>query len=480
MSCTTIQDSRFTIKYSTISGQEPTIPLSDDHTDGTWLPTDLYIGEIFMNSNDDKVWVRTDNGIIPLGGTGGSYSFIGDYVHISGGTFSGPVYAPTFSANGITASYIISDLFEGNFNGTFTGDGSGLTGINANWLGGTVSNPVFFTNEVTFDNTTYLNGPITTTNSCVDFEKSICVTGGVSASYFIGDGSGLTNIPLGTYSDVYTTEAELSGNSIVFTRNDSVVYNVDLTPILASQSVAFINWNGITNTISITLTDGQVISETIDTFTGITSLGPINGTDFYGGNFYGTFTGTFSNDVYTTGATLSGTTAIFDRTDGVTYSLDLSTLGGYGATGATGAQGATGANGLRSVMNLSYTGSSLTLGLGTITLPIGTPINNLGWQQGTRLRIWHSATEYMEGQITSVIANPQTVGINVNIDYVIGTGTFGQWYCGIAGDIGAAGVATQTLEETLQIGNTIGAELINIGGGANIQANGTAIETTNG
>lgn len=332
MSCTTIEDSRFTIKYSTISGQEPTIPLSDDHSDGTWLPTDIYIGEFFMNSSDDKLWIRTDNGIVPLGGTSGStYSFIGDYVHISGGTYSGTVYAPTFSANGITASYIISDLFEGNFNGTFTGDGSGLTGINANWLGGTVSNPVFFTNEVTLDNTTYINGPITTTNSCVEFDTSICVTGGVSASYFIGDGSGLTNIPLGTYSDVYTTDAELSGNSIIFTRNDSFTYDVDLTPILASQSVAFINWNDITNTISITLTDGQVISETIDTFTGITSLGPINGIDFYGGNFYGTFVGTYSNDIYTTGATLSGTELIFDRTDGASYSVDLSPIVG-GAT----------------------------------------------------------------------------------------------------------------------------------------------------
>jgi hypothetical protein len=107
--------------------------------------------------------------------------------------------------------------------------------------------------------------------------------------------------------------------------------------------------------------------------------------------------------------------------------------------------------GLRSIMNLYYTGSSLTLGLGTITLPVGSPINNLGWQQGTRVRVWNDATHYMEGQITSVIANPQTTGINVNIDYVIGSGSFGVWYVGIAGDIGSVNPRVQTVASSATV-----------------------------
>lgn len=106
---------------------------------------------------------------------------------------------------------------------------------------------------------------------------------------------------------------------------------------------------------------------------------------------------------------------------------------------------------LRSIMNLSYTGSSLTLGLGTITLPIGSPISNLGWQQGTRLRIWNSATTYMEGQITTVITNPQSSNINVNIDYVIGTGSFITWYVGIAGDIGGVNPRVQTVASSATV-----------------------------
>jgi hypothetical protein len=57
----------------------------------------------------------------------------------------------------------------------------------------------------------------------------------------------------------------------------------------------------------------------------------------------------------------------------------------------------------------------------------------------------------MEGQITSVIANPQTTGINVNIDYVIGSGSFGVWYVGIAGDIGSVNPRVQTVASSATV-----------------------------
>ena len=167
MSCTTTDDVRIIMKYSTISGATPSIPLSDNHEDGTWLPTDLYIGEFFTNAADDTFWIRTDNGINQLfGGTGGSASFIGDFVHISGGTFSGGVYAPTFSAQ-----YLVGEIISGGtissdyFIGTYSGDGSLLTGIVANWLGGTISNPSYFTNTVDFTNTISFDGLIQTNNT---------------------------------------------------------------------------------------------------------------------------------------------------------------------------------------------------------------------------------------------------------------------------------------------------------------------------
>jgi len=40
-----------------------TIPSSSDHTDGTWLSTDLYIGEFYMNTTNGKIYTRTTTGI---------------------------------------------------------------------------------------------------------------------------------------------------------------------------------------------------------------------------------------------------------------------------------------------------------------------------------------------------------------------------------------------------------------------------------
>lgn len=56
--------SRILIKRSTTPGELPTVPVSNDHTDGTWVPTDIYEGEIFINIPDDKVYTRVDSGIV--------------------------------------------------------------------------------------------------------------------------------------------------------------------------------------------------------------------------------------------------------------------------------------------------------------------------------------------------------------------------------------------------------------------------------
>jgi hypothetical protein len=60
------QDSRILIKRSTTAGVVPTVPVSNDHTDGSWLVTDIYKGEIFINLADAKVYTRCDSGIVQL------------------------------------------------------------------------------------------------------------------------------------------------------------------------------------------------------------------------------------------------------------------------------------------------------------------------------------------------------------------------------------------------------------------------------
>jgi hypothetical protein len=63
------QDSRIKLKRSTVNSTVPTVPSSNDHTDGTWIATDIYKGELFYNQADGVLWTRGDSGIECIQGT---------------------------------------------------------------------------------------------------------------------------------------------------------------------------------------------------------------------------------------------------------------------------------------------------------------------------------------------------------------------------------------------------------------------------
>jgi len=63
------QDSRIKLKRSTVTTTVPTVPSSNDHTDGTWIATDIYKGELFYNQADGVLWTRGDSGIECIQGT---------------------------------------------------------------------------------------------------------------------------------------------------------------------------------------------------------------------------------------------------------------------------------------------------------------------------------------------------------------------------------------------------------------------------
>ena len=81
------------------SGAVFTVPTSNDHTDETWLATDLYVGEFGVNVTDDKVYVRTSNGIIPVA-TGATTSGTGANILV----FNSPNIniGTTYSANSLS------------------------------------------------------------------------------------------------------------------------------------------------------------------------------------------------------------------------------------------------------------------------------------------------------------------------------------------------------------------------------------------
>lgn len=63
---------RMIIKVSDVEGASATIPVSNDHTDGSWLVTDIYEGELFLNLIDNILQTRTDAGIINLNASSSS------------------------------------------------------------------------------------------------------------------------------------------------------------------------------------------------------------------------------------------------------------------------------------------------------------------------------------------------------------------------------------------------------------------------
>jgi len=229
MSGLNIQNSRIQQKYSTFSGETPTIAPSTDHTDGTWTPTDLYVGEVFFNVVDDAAWFRSLNGIVPL--TSGA-SYVSTYVNITGGTMTGGLVTPSLSATSITGTTIYSP----NFNGVFVGNGSGLTGITATvFSGGTVPNPVTFEDRVYAEvgiNTDSifpftLGAPIELDSDAI-VGGYLNVIGNISGNTFYGDGSGLTNLPsltAVTLNSVLTQGDTSTNGNIVLTNGDMTLTN---------------------------------------------------------------------------------------------------------------------------------------------------------------------------------------------------------------------------------------------------------------
>lgn len=77
-----IDNGRMLIKRSSVAGTIPTSPANNpavvnqyDHTEGGWLNTDIYVGELYENTADEKIWLRTDVGIKLISNMSGTYDF---------------------------------------------------------------------------------------------------------------------------------------------------------------------------------------------------------------------------------------------------------------------------------------------------------------------------------------------------------------------------------------------------------------------
>lgn len=114
------------------SGQKFSVPTSNDHTDETWLATDLYIGEIGINVSDDTIYFRSNNGIVQISASSSGPSQSAIWV-TSGSNIA---ISSTYSADAVIANSLYytdlgnsttrwKDLYLG-------GSSTGNCGINVN------------------------------------------------------------------------------------------------------------------------------------------------------------------------------------------------------------------------------------------------------------------------------------------------------------------------------------------------------------
>ena len=145
------QDSRIKIKRSTITATVPTVPSSNDHTDGTWTATDIYKGELFFNQADGVLWSRDDNGVVCLGGSA-SVELTPAQVKTLNTTPITIVGAVSgYSIEVISASVKIDFATTAYLGGTILQlrhDGADLAILRSDALGSTITNKMIFNDTV--------------------------------------------------------------------------------------------------------------------------------------------------------------------------------------------------------------------------------------------------------------------------------------------------------------------------------------------
>ena len=216
-------DSRIKLKRSSTPGNTPTIGPSQDNRDGTWDENDIFTGELFFNSPDNRLWI---GGLgtpqeIYMGGTNGivlptAILFSNEnplsVVPFRGTHTNEASYSSILGGN----NNIISGT-NGTFNNILGGNNNTISGVSelSGVLSGKnhiISNCSFSTvlggesnSIISFDNTHIIGSNIIATQNHTTFINNLISTDDIEAGtngQFIGNGNGLINLP---YVEDFTT-----------------------------------------------------------------------------------------------------------------------------------------------------------------------------------------------------------------------------------------------------------------------------------
>lgn len=277
------QYSRLILKRSAISGTTPTINTgSTDHTDGSWSSTDLYEGELFLNSADDLMWVRTSNGLLPISISGGSTTVTsGANVGTGAGVFdtnnAGILQFKSLSAGtNITITTGATEITINSSGGggtggstaggtnTYTGGTFDLTTVNVS--GGTF-NDVTITGNTIFGfatgTTLTLKNSGATANAIIDASSNTINTGVTNSSIVAGSGNTINaNLNNVFVAGVGITAA--SGDTAYFSKLNATtilsggtnLYDIFTTSAAVSPIAG--NYIGVTGSSVVSLTGSPV------------------------------------------------------------------------------------------------------------------------------------------------------------------------------------------------------------------------------
>ena len=104
----------------------PTIPVSTSHQNGDWIPTDIYVGEQYLDTDTGIVYTRNGNDIETVGGGQGQPKIWKAQITQTG--TNAPVLTVLVNTLGVTVTTAYADVGEYLLNG-FDLNLTGLTAV---------------------------------------------------------------------------------------------------------------------------------------------------------------------------------------------------------------------------------------------------------------------------------------------------------------------------------------------------------------